>query len=120
MGTENERANSPSGVGLVCARDSSGRFATTGEQPAASTKPRREQRQRALKERDYLRAIVAKVGRDDLVAVAAAIVRDAKGQDDADVKVVNAAREWVGKYLLGNARVALDDCDDLPAIVKRK
>jgi hypothetical protein len=63
---------------------------------------------------------VAEIGQDELATVAKRIVSDAKGTGDVDVKVVNAAREWIGKYLLGNARVALDDCDDLPAIVKRR
>jgi hypothetical protein len=84
------------------------------------TAARREQRQRSTKERDYLRSIVKRIGPAELTDVAARIVKDAKGDGDVDVKVVNAAREWIGKYLLGNARVALDDCDDMPGIVKRK
>ena len=99
---------------LVRGRDADGRFLKDGEKSS----PRTDRSKRALKERDYLRAIVDRIGRDQLVEIAETIVADAKG--DADVKVVNAAREWIGKYLLGNARVALDDCDDLPAIVKRK
>ena len=95
------------------ARDTDGRWLADGERSQKT-----ERNRRALKERDYLRAIVERIGRDQLVEIAETIVSDAKG--DADVKVVNAAREWIGKYLLGNARVSLDDCDALPAIVKRR
>ena len=107
-------------MAIVSARDSSGRFARLGETEALATPKRREQRHRATKERDYLRSIVAVIGEEDIAGVARRIVDDANGKGDTDVKVVNAAREWIGKYLLGNARVALDDCDDLPAIVKRR
>ena len=120
MGNEQDRAIPGADNVLTLARDSAGRFARPGETEAPVTAARREYRQRATKERDYLRAIVAKIGKQDLVGVASRIVADAKGGADVDVKVVNAARDWLGKYLLGNARVALDDCDDMPAIVKRR
>jgi hypothetical protein len=120
MSTEEKRADPGSDVDIVSARDSAGRFARLDELEAPSTAGRREQRHRATKERDYLRSIVKVIGEEDLASVAARIVKDARGDGDVDVKVINAAREWIGKYLLGNARVALDDCDDLPAIVKRR
>ncbi len=110
---ETGRAATVSRADNVRARDADGRWLADDERSHKT-----ERNRRSLKERDYLRAIVAEIGRDELTAVARRIVEDAKG--DADVKVVNAAREWLGKYLLGNARVALDDCDDLPAIVKRR
>jgi len=113
MRQENDRAGTLARDRLARTRDNDGRFLKTGERRS----PRTVANRKALKERDYLRSIVAEVGREDVVAVARAIVDDAKGKDDADVKVVNAAREWIGKYLLGNARVPLDDCDDMPAIV---
>ena len=120
MSTREERADPSSSVAIVPARDSTGRFATADDVEAPKTAGRREQRQRATKERDYLRSIVKVIGEEDIAGVARRIVSDAKGEGETDVKVVNAAREWIGKYLLGNARVALDDCDDLPAIVKRR
>ena len=120
MSTEEKRADPGSEESIVCARDSDGRFARLGELEQPTTQGKRESRKRATKERDYLRSIVKVIGEDDLAGVARRIVTDAKGDGDVDVKVVNAAREWIGKYLLGNARVALDDCDDLPAIVKRR
>ncbi len=115
-----DRAIGGSDVPIGPARESDGRFARVDELEAPKTAGRRESRKRATKERDYLRSIVAEIGENELAGVARRIVSDAKGQGDTDVKVVNAAREWIGKYLLGNARVALDDCDDLPAIVKRR
>lgn len=120
MSAREERAIVGPEVGIVSARDADGRFARQGEREHPTTPAKREQRKRATKERDYLRSIVAIVGEEDIAGVAARIVKDAKGEGETDVKVVNAAREWIGKYLLGNARVALDDCDDLPAIVKRR
>ena len=101
---------------LVRARDADGRFLPTGEAPTDKTVANR----RRLNERDYLRSIVAEVGREDVAEIARRIVEDAKGGGAVDVKVVNASREWVGRYLLGNARVSLDDCQRLPAIVKRR
>ena len=120
MSTDRDRATAGPEESIVCARDSDGRFARLGDSEHPTTPAKRESRKRATKERDYLRSIVKVIGEEDLAAVAARIVKDARGEGDVDVKVVNAAREWIGKYLLGNARVALDDCDDLPAIVKRR
>lgn len=111
-GQADERVNGS----LAPARGPGGEFVTRGEK----RKPATVERRRQLKERDYLRSVTAKVGREDIDAVAAAIVADAKGGESVDPKTCNAAREWLGKYLLGNARVALDDCDDMPAIVRRR
>lgn len=97
------------------ARGSGGRFLSDGEH----RKPQTEARRRRRTERDYLRRVVDTIDLDDVEQIARRIVEDAKG-DDVDVKVVNAAREWLGKYLLGNARVPLDDCERRPAIVKRR
>ena len=103
---------------LAHARDSGGKFAVKGEE-AKPDSPRRAQGHKHIRtERDYMRRIVQEFSEDDIAAIIHSIKRDATG--DADVKVVNAAREWVGKYLLGNARVTLEDIDSQPAIVKRR
>ncbi len=116
MSTEVEGAAARTQDRLPRARDTEGRWLPDGERPTAKT----ESNKRRLNERDYLSSIVAEVGRADVARIARQIVSDAEAKDDTDVKVVNAAREWLGKYLLGNARVSLDDCERRPAIVKRK
>ena len=103
---------------LARARDSAGKFATDGNEAHADTPRRREDKVHVRTERDYMRRIVQEFSEDDIAAIIHSIKRDATG--DADVKVVNAAREWVGKYLLGNARVTLEDINNQPAIVKRR
>lgn len=109
-----------SAAALVSARDSKGKFARQGETEAKSTPGARVAKKRMRTERDYMRRIVQEFTEDDIAAIIDSIKRDATGDDDCDVKVVNAAREWVGKYLLGNARVPLSDVDDMPAIIKRR
>ena len=116
-----EGALGPAHDSLARTRDlNTGRFLRDGEEPAPKTAPRREAKKRLRTERDYLRRIVSVFGEDDVEAVVRAIRDDAVGKGETDVKVVNAAREWIGKYLLGNARVSLDDVQRQPAIVKRK
>lgn len=112
-----DRAFTPSPGGSACAREANGRFAPAGTEATPTTKHDEAVRKRRLNERDYLNSIIAEVGRTDVAEIARTIVEDAKAGDD---KVRNAAREWIGKYLLGNARVSLDDCERQPAIVKRK
>lgn len=114
--TKEGRASAATRVGPARARDPDGRFLPRGARRTAKT----ERNRRRLNERDYLDSIVAEVGREDVARIARQIVADAEAKDDTDVKVVNAAREWIGKYLLGNARVSLDDVQRQPAIVKRK
>lgn len=120
MSTGEGRTVAEARVDIGCARDAVGRFAPAGTEALPKTKRDEATRKRRLNERDYLNAIVAEVGRDDVARIARQIVADAEAAEDTDVKVVNAAREWIGKYLLGNARVSLDDCERQPAIVKRK
>lgn len=117
MSTLNERAIAEARGGIACAREANGRFAPAGTEALPATKRDEAVRKRRLNERDYLNSIIAEVGRTDVAEIARTIVEDAKAGDD---KVRNAAREWIGKYLLGNARVSLDDCERQPAIVKRK
>lgn len=105
------------GRAAYCARGrgAGGRFLPDGEE----RKPATEARRRRRTERDYLRRVVEDFDLDDLAAIVEAIKTDAIGEG-ADVKVVNAAREWVGKYILGNAKVTLEDVNNQPAIVKRR
>jgi hypothetical protein len=112
------RAPSHAQSALTRARGKNGRF-QAGEKKHPTTEPKRKSAKRLRNERDYLRAVVAAIGSEDVKRVAAQIVADAESADDA--KVVNAAREWIGKYLLGNARTPLDDLQHKPpGIVKRR
>ncbi len=118
--TQEDRATTGPGADIALARDPLGRFARAGDEEAPRTATVREGKKRLRTERDYLRRIVQVIGEDDIEAVVRAIRHDAVGGEDVDVKVVNAARDWIGKHLLGNARVSLDDVQRQPAIVKGK
>lgn len=112
-----DQAITDPGDAIALARDPLGRFARTGEEEAPRTAAVRESKKRLRNERDYMRHIVERFELSEMEDIVATIKADAKTGDD---KVRNAAREWIGKYLLGNARVSLDDCERQPAIVKRK
>lgn len=120
MGMQVDRAPAPTGSDIAHARDPHGRFVQTGEELSPHTAVSRASKKRMLNERDYMRRIVETFTLDDIEKIIASVKRDAEGGADVDVKVVNASREWLGKYLLGNARVSLDDCERQPAIVKRR
>jgi hypothetical protein len=121
MSGESERqADSGSGVASACARDPNGRFARVADVEAPRTPEVRRQKRRARTERDYMRRIVAELTESDVATVVASIKRDAVGGPECDPKTVNAAREWIGKYVLGNARFQLGDLNSTPAIVKRR
>ena len=116
------RGASPGSVNqnpLTRARDTNGRFRPSDEEPKPHTKVARKSAKKLRTERDYMRRIVETFDLSDIEAIVRAIKADAIGEN-ADPKVVNSAREWIGKYLLGNARLALDDCESMPAIVKRR
>lgn len=115
-----KRAAASSAHALTCARDSKGKFAVAGDEPKPDTARNRATKKRLRNERDYIRRIVETFELDDVEEICAAVKRDAIGGGDVDPKTTNAAREWIGKYLLGNARVSLDDCERRPAIVKRR
>lgn len=87
--------------------------------PVATADKRLAKRKRTPRETDYLRSVVGAVKQDDVRKVVLAIVQDAVG-DGVDVKKVNAAREWLGKYILGGGRVQLQDVDCPPVIVKTR
>ena len=97
----------------VRSRGAGGRFLPDGEHRKPATQARRRRRT----ERDYLRRVVEVFGEDDVEQIVQAIKADAI---DGDVKVRAAAREWIGKYILGGGRVPLDDIDRLPAIIRRR
>jgi len=68
-------------------------------------------------ERNYLRAVINKISSEDLEKVAAAVVKDAiKG----DVKIRAAAREWIGKYILGGGNVRPSDVYSPPVVRKSR
>ncbi len=119
MSTKVERAFGQATSDHARARDGRGKFATDDE-PHPQNELKRESKRRLRNERDYMRRIVETFTLDDIEKIIASVKRDAEGGADVDVKVVNASREWLGKYVLGNARVSLDDCERRPAIVKRK
>ncbi len=68
----------------------------------------RAKRRHSLSERDYLRGMTRELDTKDMRRVVAALVRDAVGGEDSDPKTTNAAREWLGKYALGNGKHSLD------------
>jgi hypothetical protein len=103
---------------LARARDpNTGRWLQEGETPAPRTEVVNRSKKKIRTERDYMRHIVQNFELSEMREILETIKADAKTGDD---KVRNAAREWLGKYVLGNARVSLDDCERRPAIVKRK
>lgn len=116
----NGKDRAPGDTDRVLPRARDGRFACHGTEPASATVERRDRKRRLRTERDYLRRIVESFTESDALSIVEAIKADAIGGDGIDPKTTNAAREWVGKYLFGNARVPLRDIDRTPAIVKRK
>lgn len=68
----------------------------------------RAKRRHNLSERDYLRSMTRALETQDMRKVVLALVRDAVGGEDVDPKSTNAAREWLGKYALGNGKHSLD------------
>lgn len=56
-------------------------------------------------EREYLKTLARALDTEDVHNVVLAVVRDAI---DGEEKCRNAAREWLGKYALGNGKESLD------------
>lgn len=75
------------------------------------------QRRSKNTERNYLAAVVQRITTDDIDDVVKAVLEDAKS---GDVKIRAAAREWLGKYVLGGGSMRLGDIDDPPVITRRK
>lgn len=94
-------------------RGSDGQFLPEGEE----RKPQTQERRRRRTERDYLARVVDTIGTREIQEVVQSIVQDAT---EGEPKVRTAAREWIGKYCLGNGRVPLTDIDAPPAIVRRR
>ena len=94
-------------------RNAAGRFLPIDQSDSAEVKREklklRQKRQRhQLTERDYLKAVTRQLSTGAVSKVVLALIRDAEGKDDADPKNVNAAREWLGKYVLGGGKQSLD------------
>ena len=98
---------------FVRARDEHGHFVAESGTPTAKTVKDRAYRT----ERNYLKSVVKAVGTNDVHAVAQAIVADALQGDE---KCRNAAREWLGKYVLGGGKVSLEDIAYPQVITKRR
>lgn len=71
-------------------------------------------------ERRYLAKVADTIPEGDVEAMARQIMLDAKGAEGTDAKVINAAREWLRKVLLGDGRFSLEDLDVPPAVVRKR
>ena len=74
-------------------------------------------RRRKRNERNYLRAVINKISDADIELVAEAVVKDAINGDE---KCRNAAREWLGKYVLGGGNVRPSDVEAPPVVRKSR
>ena len=72
---------------------------------------RSKDKKKRILSQSYLAAICSEVNMNDIKAVARKVIEDAK---DGDAK----AREWLGKYILGNGRTDLRELGS-PSILKR-
>jgi len=88
---------------------------TDSELIAAQTEMTPQRRKR--NERNYLRAVINRITDSDIEKVTSAIIDDAI---DGDVKVRAAAREWLGKYVLGGGNVRPSDVHAPPVVRKSR
>lgn len=72
---------------------------------------------RKRNERSYLKAVINRISDSDIEKVSAAVVQDAI---DGDLKVRAAAREWLGKYVLGGGNVRPSDVEAPPVVRKSR
>ncbi len=72
---------------------------------------------RKRNERSYLKAVINRISDSDIEKVSAAVVQDAI---DGDLKVRAAAREWIGKYVLGGGNVRPSDVEAPPVVRKSR
>ena len=72
---------------------------------------------RKRNERSYLAAVINKISTADIERVSKAVVEDAV---DGDLKVRAAAREWLGKYVLGGGNVRPSDVHAPPVVRKSR
>jgi hypothetical protein len=94
-------------------RNAAGRFlpieaSDPPELKRAKLRERAFKKQHQLTERDYLKAVTRQLSTAAVSRVVRALLQDAEGQEGADPKNVNAAREWIGKYALGGGKQSLD------------
>lgn len=93
----------------VRARGTDGQFlpAERGDSAALKRAKRKSQsrRRHLLTEKDYLKSMARQLDTVDIRRVVASLVKDAVDGED---KRCNAAREWLGKYALGNGKHSLD------------
>jgi hypothetical protein len=72
---------------------------------------------RKRNERSYLAAVINRISTEDIEKVSAACVQDAI---DGDLKVRAAAREWLGKYVLGGGNLRPSDVLAPPVVRKSR
>jgi hypothetical protein len=72
---------------------------------------------RKRNERSYLAAVINRISTEDIARVSKAVVEDAI---DGDLKVRAAAREWLGKYVLGGGNVRPSDVHAPPVVRKSR
>ena len=73
----------------------------------ASKAAKRKARDIRTTERSYLRRVIAEISSDAVAAVARRVIEQAiEGDKDA--------RAWLGKYLLGNGKISLDELHHPP------
>lgn len=71
---------------------------------------------RALQEKEYLNAVREAIDPSDMKEIVEQIVRDAK--DTEHYRVCNAARTWLGQYVLRGGRISFKDIDSPPVVEK--
>jgi len=72
---------------------------------------------RKRNERSYLKAVINRISTEDIERVSKAVVQDAI---DGDLKVRAAAREWLGKYVLGGGNLRPSDVHAPPVVRKSR
>lgn len=93
----------------VRVRGANGQFMPTDPDSPAALRRAKRKAQAAKRhintEREYLKTLARALDHEDVHNVVLAVVRDAI---DGEEKCRNAAREWLGKYALGNGKESLD------------
>ena len=86
-----------------------------GRNPGPTKKDERAMRMRH--EKDYLDAVRKAVCPADITRIVKQILVDAESPKDP--RICNAARNWIGTYLLRGGRMLMSDIDSPPVIEKR-
>ncbi len=87
-----------------------------GPLPPGPTK-KDERAMRMRHEKDYLDAVRKAVSPEDITRIVKQIIADA--ENPADPRICNAARNWMGIYLLRGGRMLMSDINSPPVIEKR-